>query len=57
MVFLEEVLNTAKQSYYEYFEDFKRVSNHLVSDPVLSRFHAQLAKLKERSFSNSSRFL
>lgn len=31
MILVEEILNTTKQSYYEYFEDFKRVSNLLVN--------------------------
>ena len=30
MTLFEEVLNTTKQSYYEYFEDFKRIANMLV---------------------------
>ena len=38
MVLIEEILNTTKQSYYEYFEDFKRVSNLLVSKDIMNRF-------------------
>ena len=38
MVLIEEILNTTKQSYYEYFEDFKRVSNLLVSKRVMKDF-------------------
>jgi hypothetical protein len=30
MVLVEEILNTTKQFYYEFFEDFKRAANILV---------------------------
>lgn len=35
MVLIEEIINTTKQSYYEYFEDFKRVANLLVTREVM----------------------
>lgn len=34
---VEQVLNNTKQSYYEYFEDFKRCADILVSEEVLQR--------------------
>lgn len=35
---IEEVFNNSKQTYYEYFEDFKRLVNYLVSEAVLEKF-------------------
>jgi hypothetical protein len=37
MVLIEEIINTTKQSYYEYFEDFKRVANLLVTREVMQQ--------------------
>lgn len=34
---VEQVLNNTKQSYYEYFEDFKRCADVLVSEKVLQK--------------------
>lgn len=39
MMVVEEILNTTKQSYYEYFEDFKRCANILVSESTLRRYY------------------
>jgi hypothetical protein len=57
IVFLDEILNATKQSYFEYFEDFKRISNYLVSSEVMGRFYECLCKLEEPIFCNASRFL
>ena len=57
MVLFEEVLNTTKQSYYEYFEDFKRVANMLVSKDVLVRFRTLLDPKRPQAFRNASRYL
>lgn len=57
MVLLEEIINTTKQSYYEYFEDFKRVANLLVSSPVMDRLLQVLLSPAEPSFRNASRYL
>lgn len=56
-VFFEEVLNTTKQSYYEYFEDFKRVANMLVTKELLAKFRALLDPKRPHALRNSSRFL
>lgn len=57
MILIEEILNTTKQSYYEYFEDFKRVSNLLVSKEVMSRFLDIILANNEKSFRSASKFL
>jgi hypothetical protein len=36
---IEEIFNTTKQSYYEYFEDFKRCANLLVEEHTLQNFY------------------
>ena len=57
MVLFEEVLNTTKQSYYEYFEDFKRVANMLVSKDVLAQFRSLLDPNRSSALKNSARYL
>ena len=57
MVLFEEVLNTTKQSYYEYFEDFKRVANMLVSKDVLAQFRSLLDPNRSSALRNSARYL
>ena len=57
MVLFEEVLNTTKQSYYEYFEDFKRVANMLVSKNVLAQFRSLLDPSRPSALRNSARYL
>ena len=57
MVLFEEVLNTTKQSYYEYFEDFKRIANMLVSKDVLAKFRALLDPQRPNAMRNSARYL
>lgn len=57
MALVEEVFNTTKQSYYEYFEDFKRISNLLVSQEVMQRFLDIILDRHEPSFRNASAFL
>lgn len=57
MNLFEEVLNTTKQSYYEYFEDFKRIANILVNTETLGRFRKELNPQKPGAFRNSAKFL
>lgn len=57
MILVEEILNTTKQSYYEYFEDFKRVSNLLVNQDIMKRFLDVILGHNEKSFRSASRFL
>lgn len=57
MILVEEILNTTKQSYYEYFEDFKRVSNLLVSKETMARFLELIVGQQEKSFRSACRFL
>lgn len=57
MSLIEEVFNSTKQSYYEYFEDFKRIANLLVNNKTLSRFYNIICQLSEPSFRNASKYL
>lgn len=57
MVLVEDILNTTKQAYYEYFEDFKRAANLLVSQGVMSRFFDVILERNEPSFRSASLFL
>ena len=61
IVFVEEVLNNTKQSYYEYFEDFKRCANVLVSEKVLSKLFEWIQNPEKRKepnvFKNSVTYL
>jgi hypothetical protein len=57
MVLVEEILNTTKQSYYEYFEDFKRAANQLVDREVMQRFLDIILDRNEPSFRNAALFL
>jgi hypothetical protein len=52
----EEILSSAKQSYYEYFEDFKRCANIFVSQSTLAKFYSFL-DADETSFGNSAAYL
>lgn len=53
---VEEIMNSTKQFYYEYFEDFKRCVSILVSEETLKKFVEKLDK-NEISFKNSSSYL
>jgi hypothetical protein len=57
MVLVEEILNTTKQSYYEFFEDFKRAANLLVDKDVMQRFLDIILERHEPSFRDASFFL
>jgi hypothetical protein len=57
MVLIEEIINTTKQSYYEYFEDFKRVANLLVTREVMGQMIEVLLLKQEQSFRNASKFM
>lgn len=57
MVLVEEIINTTKQSYYEYFEDFKRVANLLVRREVMQQFVDVLLRREQASFRNASKFM
>ncbi len=57
LVLVEDILNTTKQAYYEYFEDFKRAANLLVSQGVMSRFFDILLERIEPTFRSASLFL
>jgi hypothetical protein len=57
MVLVEEIINTTKQSYYEYFEDFKRVANLLVTREVMQKLIDVLMLKQQPSFRNASKFM
>ena len=57
MILIEELINTTKQSYYEYFDDFKRISKLLISKDIMKRFCDILLLKNEKSFRNVSKFL
>ena len=54
---LEEVFNSSKQTYYEYFEDFKRIVNVLTSAETIAKFHGILSETSETSFLNPTKYL
>ena len=57
MILVEELINTTKQSYYEYFDDFKRISKLLISKDIMKKFFDILLLKNEKSFRNVSKFL
>ena len=57
MILIEDLINTTKQSYYEYFDDFKRISKLLISKDIMKRFCDILLLKNEKSFRNVSKFL
>jgi len=57
MILVEELINTTKQSYYEYFDDFKRISKLLISKEIMKKFFDILLLKNEKSFRNVSKFL
>ena len=54
---VEEIRNTTKQTYYEYFEDFKRCANILVSHQMLSKFYECVKSGEGSPFVNSVAYL
>ena len=56
MILVEELINTTKQSYYEYFDDFKRISKLLISKDIMKKFFDILLLKNEKSFRNVSKF-
>ena len=54
---IEEIFNSTKQSYYEYFEDFKRCADILVEEKTLLKFMEFLSSEDQVEFSNAISYL
>ena len=57
LIVIEEIMNITKQSYYEFFEDFKRCANVLVSEATLRKLFAFILESEGSSFTNALSYL